>query len=186
MCHPSDYEAWKHFSRVHPLFSSKSRNVRLGLCTNGFHPFGQSRQQYSSWPIIVTPYNLPPWMFMKETYLFLSIIVPGPNNPKNKIDVFLQPLIEELKQLWEVGIQTYDVSQKQNFQMKATLMWTISDFPTYSMLSSWSTFGKLACPYCMEHSQAFTLTKGRKTTWFDNHCKTPTLLNVIIVVIELI
>ena len=106
---------------------------------------------------------------MKETYLFLSIIVPGPNNPKNKIDVFLQPLIVELKQLWEVGMQTYDVSRKQNFQMKAALLWTISDFPAYSMLSSWSTSGKLACPYCMEHSQAFTLTNGRKTTWFDNH-----------------
>ena len=87
------------FSRVHPSFSSESRNVRLGLCTDGFQPFGQSGQQYSSWPIIVTLYNLPPWMCMKETYLFLSIIVPWPNNPKNKIGVFLQPLIAELKQL---------------------------------------------------------------------------------------
>ena len=39
------------------------------------------------------------------------------------------------------------------------------------MLSGWSTSGKLSCPYCMEHSQAFTLTNGRKTTWFDNHRK---------------
>ena len=93
MCHPSNSEAWKHFISVHPSFASESRNVRLGLCTDGFQPFGQSGQQYSSWPIIVTPYNLPPWMCMKETYLFLSIIVPGPNNSKNKIDVFLQALI---------------------------------------------------------------------------------------------
>ena len=42
--------------------------------------------------------------------MFLSMIVPRPNNPKNKIDVFLQPLIAELKQLWDVGVQTYDVS----------------------------------------------------------------------------
>ena len=55
--------------------------------------------------------------------------------------------------------------------MLATLMWTISDFPAYSMLSGWSTTGKLACPYCMEHSQAFTLTSGQKTSWFDNHRK---------------
>ena len=59
---------------------------------------------------------------MKETYLLLSIIVSRPNNPKNKIDIFLQPLIVELKQLWEVGMQTYDVSRKQNFQMKVALM----------------------------------------------------------------
>ena len=29
----------------------------------------------------------------------------------------------------------------------------------------------LACPYCIEDSDAFTLTKGRKTLWFDNHHK---------------
>ena len=57
--------------------------------------------------------------------------------------------------------------------MKAALMWTISNFPAYSMLSGWSTSEKLACPYCMKHSQAFTLTNGRKTTWFDNHRKFP-------------
>ena len=99
MCHPSNYEAWKHFSRTHHSFTSECRNVRLGLCTDGFQPFGQSGQQYSSWSVIVTPYNFPPWMCMKEAYMFLSVIVPGPNNPKNKIDVFLQPLIAELKQL---------------------------------------------------------------------------------------
>nr|GMC49021.1 uncharacterized protein LOC109191868 [Ipomoea batatas] len=63
MCHPSDSEAWKHFNAIHPSFASESRNVRLGLCTDGFQPFGQSGQQYSCWPIIITPYNLPPSMW---------------------------------------------------------------------------------------------------------------------------
>ena len=108
---------------------------------------------------------------MKEAYMFLFVIVPGHNNPKNKIDAFLQPLIAVLKQLSDVGVQAYDVSWKQNFQMRATLMWTITDFPGYLMLFGWSKVGKLACPYCMEHSQAFTLTNGRKTSWFDNHRK---------------
>ena len=108
---------------------------------------------------------------MKDEYMFLSIIVPGPKNPKQKLDVFLQPLIAELKTLWEVGVCTYDISRKQNFQMKAALMWTISDFPAYSILSGWSTAGKLAYPYCMEYFDAFTLTKGCKTSWFNNHRK---------------
>ena len=50
-------------------------------------------------------------------------------------------------------------------------MWTISDFPAYAMLSGWSTAGRTACPYCKEDSDAFTLTKGRKQSWFDNHRK---------------
>ena len=81
---------------------------------------------------------------MKESDMFLSVIVPGSNNPKHKIDVFLQSLIAELKHWWEVGVETYDVSPKQNFQMRSSLLWTISDFLAYSMLSRWSTVGKLA------------------------------------------
>ncbi|XP_049374826.1 uncharacterized protein LOC125839892 [Solanum verrucosum] len=171
MHHPSDSPSWKHFDQTYPHSASEVRNVRLGLSTDGFQPFGQSGQQYSSWPMIVTTYNLPHWMCMKDEYMFLSVIVPGPKNPKQKIDVFLQPLIEELKKLWEVGVQTYDVSSKNNFQMQVALMWTISDFPAYSMLSGWSTAGKLACPYCMKDSDAFSLSNGRKVSWFDNHRK---------------
>jgi len=43
--------------------------------------------------------------------------------------------------------------EKQNFMMKVALMWTINDFPTYGMLSGWSTSGRLACPYCMNNSK---------------------------------
>lgn len=171
MCHCSDATTWKHFNKTHPSFAAEVRNVRLGLCTDGFQPFGQSGQQYSSWPVIVTPYNLPPWLCMKEEYMFLTVIVPGPRNPKDKLDVYLQPLIAELKQLWEVGVETYDASKKNNFNMRVALLWTISDFPAYSMLSGWSTAGKTACPYCRDDSDAFTLTKGGKQSWFDNHRK---------------
>ena len=171
MRHCSNSPAWKHFNLTHPSFASKSRNVRLGLCTDGFQPYGQSGHQYSCWPVILTPYNFPPWMCMKEEYMFLNVIVPRPKNPKNNLDVFLQPLIAELKELWEVGIETYDVSKKRNFQMRAALMWTISDFPAYSMLSGWGAAGKYACPYCMEDSDAFSLTKGGKMSWFDNYRK---------------
>jgi predicted amino acid-binding ACT domain protein len=167
--HPSDADAWKHFDQTYPQFSSEPRNVRLGLCSDGFNPFGQSGKQYSCWPIIVTPYNLPPWMCMTTPYLFLTMIIPGPRNPKSKIDVYLQPLIDELKLLWEDGALTYDISKKQNFVMRAALMWTVNDFPAYAMLSGWMTAGKLACPYCMEHSKAFHLKNGGKTSWFDCH-----------------
>ena len=81
----------------------------------------------------------------------------------------LRPLIDELAQLWSSGALTYDISRKQNFLMRAALMWTINDFPTYGMLSGWSTHGKLACPYCMENNKAFTLTKGGKTSFFYYH-----------------
>jgi hypothetical protein len=63
---------------------------------------------------------------------------------------------------------TYDVSRKQNFLIKAALIWTINDFSTYGMVSSWSMYEKLACLYCMENTKAFTLTNNGKTSFFFN------------------
>ena len=85
--------------------------------------------------MVVTPYNLPPEMCMKDPYLFLTCIIPSPDNPKVKIDVYLQYLIDELKELWCVGVLTYDISTKQNFRLRAALIWTINDFLAYRMLS---------------------------------------------------
>ncbi|KAL0458646.1 UNVERIFIED_CONTAM: hypothetical protein Slati_0491800 [Sesamum latifolium] len=106
---------------------------------------------------------------MKSEYIFLSLIIPGPANPKGLIDVYLQPLIEELLQLWQVGAQTYDASRKEFFMMRAALMWTVNDFPAYGMLSSWSTAGIMGCPICMDNTRAFHLQHGRKACYFDCH-----------------
>jgi len=115
--------------------------------------------------VIVTPYNLPHEMCMTKPYMFFMCLIPSPSNLKASIDVYLEPLIDDLNKLWS-GIWTYDVSRKQNFLMMATSMWTINDFPTYGMLSGWSTHGRLACPHCMEHTKSFTLNYGRKSCWF--------------------
>jgi hypothetical protein len=45
--HHSNSKAWKHFISVHPYFLAESRNVCLGLCTNGFNPFGSFTTSYS-------------------------------------------------------------------------------------------------------------------------------------------
>ncbi|XP_050207755.1 uncharacterized protein LOC126657155 [Mercurialis annua] len=110
-------------------------------------------------------------MAMKDEFMFLTVLVPGPSSPKMHLDIFLQPLIAELNHLWEFGTRTYDIHKRQNFQLKAALMWTINDFPAYSMLSGWSTSGQKACPHCMEKTDAFTLPKSRKQSWFDCHRK---------------
>ncbi|XP_073219440.1 uncharacterized protein [Cicer arietinum] len=168
--HPSDGEAWNRFDAKYPNFANEPRNVRLGLCSDGFTPYIQaSSTPYSCWPVVVTPYNLPPEMCMTKPFMFLTCLIQRPSNPKANIDVYLQPLIDEIKQLWSEGALTYDISMKQNFVMRATLMWTINDFPAYGMLSGWSTQGKLACLVCMDGNKAFTLKYGGKNSWFDCH-----------------
>ena len=80
--------------------------------------------------------------------MFMSLLIPGPKSPGKGIDVYLRPLIEELKTLWDVGVDTYDSYSGGNFNLKAAVMWTISDFPAYGMLSgrsAWEAF--LSCMY---------------------------------------
>ncbi|XP_062075345.1 uncharacterized protein LOC133779394 [Humulus lupulus] len=84
------------------------------------------------------------------------------NAPGNNIDVYLKPLIEELKDLWEIGVKTFDASTKKNFNMRASLLWTISDFPAYANLSGWSTKGKYACPSCHEDTCYLWLKYSKK------------------------
>ena len=119
---------------------------------------------YSCWPVILTVYNLPPGM--RLNFMFLSMVIPGPSSAGRNRDIFLHLLIDELTQLWSSGSLTYDISRKQNFVMRAALMWTINDFPTYGMVYGWSTHGKLACPYCMGNNKAFTLTNRGKAFFF--------------------
>ncbi|XP_057990571.1 uncharacterized protein LOC131172953 [Hevea brasiliensis] len=144
--HPANAEAWKEFDKENDWFGRDPRNVRLGLASDGFNPFGNMSTSYSMWPVILLPYNLPPWKCMKEPFLFLSMLILGKDSPGNDIDVYLRPLIDELKELWENGVETFDSYSNENFQLHAALLWTINDFPAYGMLSGWSTKGKLACP----------------------------------------
>ena len=72
-------------------------------------------------------------------HAMLSLLILNPTSPKNDIDVYLQPLVEELKELWDVRVKTFDVSSKKSFQVHAALLWTINDFPAYGDISGWST-----------------------------------------------
>ncbi|XP_050217602.1 uncharacterized protein LOC126668452 [Mercurialis annua] len=168
MRHPTDSIEWKSFNELHKEFSSEPRNVRLGLSSDGFQPFSHSKTPYSIWPVILIPYNFPPQMCMKESNFILSMIIQGPESPGDTIDVYLKPLIEELKELWEVGVETFDASTRQNFRLHASLLWTINDFPAYANLSGWSTKGKLACPCCNKETSSLRLTNCKKKCYMGH------------------
>ncbi|XP_016206569.1 uncharacterized protein LOC107646941 [Arachis ipaensis] len=105
--------------------------------------------------------------------IMLSLLIPGPQSPGNDIDVFLQPLINELKELWELGVETYDSSKNKTFNKRACLLWTINNFPAYAMLSGWSTKGKLACPCCNDETSSIYLKHSHKTIYMDHQTFLP-------------
>nr|XP_043619730.1 uncharacterized protein LOC122591531 [Erigeron canadensis] len=175
--HPADALAWKDFDKKYPEFANDPRNVRLALASDGFNPYRTMNVAYSIWPVFLIPYNLPPWYVMKQPNFILSLIIPGPKGPGNKIDVYMQPLIKELEELWDVGVKTYDASMKENFYLKAAVLSTISDFPGYANLSGWSTKGEYACPLCAFDKSSRWLDHGQKWCYMGhrrylhkNHC----------------
>ncbi|GJX54467.1 hypothetical protein Tco_0282836 [Tanacetum coccineum] len=133
MQHPVDGRAWKDFDTKYLDFAAEPRNVRLGLAADGFNPFGNLSQSYSMWPVILTTYNLPPWLCMKESSFMLTLLIPGLKSPGKDIDVYLRPLIYDLKVLWaKPGVKTIDVATGLKFNMRAMVLWTINDFPARS------------------------------------------------------
>nr|GEU87936.1 hypothetical protein [Tanacetum cinerariifolium] len=102
-------------------------------------------------PVIQTTYNLPPWLCMKESSFMLTLLIPGPKSPNKDIDVYLRPLIDDLKDLWaKPGVETIYVATSLKFNMRVMVLWTINDFLARSSLSGWSGQGYRACPTCNE------------------------------------
>ncbi|GJR46430.1 zinc finger, PHD-type containing protein [Tanacetum coccineum] len=116
MQHPVDGRAWKNFDTKYPNFIKEPRNVRLGLVADDFNPFGN----------------------LKSSFM-LTLLIPGLKSPGKDIDVYLRPLIDDLKDLWaKPGVETIDVATGQKFNMRVMVLWTINDFPARSSLSGWS------------------------------------------------
>ncbi len=59
---------------------------------------------------------------MKDPYMIMSLLILGPKVPGNDIDMYLQPLVDNLKELWIKGILMYDVSMRENFKLHATFL----------------------------------------------------------------
>ncbi|XP_023771177.1 uncharacterized protein LOC111919836 [Lactuca sativa] len=157
--YPADGKAWKHFNTIYPDFAKEPRNVRLGLASDDFNPFGTMSTSYIMWPVVLILYNLPTWKSLIDALFMMALLIPGKDSPGKDMDVYLRPLVDELKVLWEKGIETYDSESGRTFNMRATLMWTINDFPAYGYLSGWSTSGYMACPTCNKDASSIRIRK---------------------------
>ena len=102
--HPADGAQWRAINHSYKRsFSNEIKNIRFGLSTDGMNLFNMVCSNHSTWPMTLCIYNLLPWLCMKWMHLMMLILIQGPRQPRNDIDVFLQPLMEELLQLWMKG-----------------------------------------------------------------------------------
>ena len=72
-----DSPQWSFVDTNWPEFGADPRNIRLGLAADGVNPFAEKRSNWSTWPISLINFNLPPWLATKKHFLILALIIPG-------------------------------------------------------------------------------------------------------------
>jgi hypothetical protein len=60
-------------------------------------------------------YHLPPWLCMKQKFIMMPVLIQGPKQPGNNIDVYIKPLVDELVQLWaKPGVPVWDEHKQED------------------------------------------------------------------------
>jgi hypothetical protein len=97
---------------------------------DGVNLYSLQNTNYFVFPVVVINNNVRPWLFVKNEHLMLALIVLRRRKVK-RIYVYIQPLIDEFKQLWE-EIHVYDVSRLIPMERSSTLygicVYTMHDY----------------------------------------------------------
>lgn len=100
----------------------------------------------------------------------LTLLIPGRSQvPFEYFDVWIRPLIDELKDLWE-GVPAYDVLKPEGqrvFKLRAAVLYTTHDFPGYGTVSGAAHQGYVACPPCGDQLRGKYAYESRKITYRD-------------------
>ncbi|XP_048491540.1 uncharacterized protein LOC125492850 [Beta vulgaris subsp. vulgaris] len=133
--HPVNAPEWKGINRLHKTFGAEDINLRLGLCTDGMNPFDNLSSQHR------------------------------PKQPGNDIDVYLQPLVDDLRKMWDEGVYVYDAHADEVFTLRVMLLYTLNDFPAYGNLSEYKNKGKKACPNCIDDTESKYISTCHKEVY---------------------
>ena len=63
------------------------------------------------------------------------MLIPGPSSPGKDFDVFLEPLVDDLLELWKAVDDAYDTITGKSFKLRAAVLWCIHDYLALSTLS---------------------------------------------------
>ena len=61
----------------------------------------------------------------------MSLLISGPRQPKNDIDIYLADIIEDLNIMWKEKVEVFDAYLHELFTLRAILFWKINDFLAY-------------------------------------------------------
>jgi hypothetical protein len=106
MRHTTDSPQWSFVqTELEPeagnqAFGRDPRVIHLGIFLDVMNPYFEKRNTLSLTPVIAFNYNLPPWLVTKKYFVMLCLLIPTKVSLTGlNVDVFIQPLIDELQQL---------------------------------------------------------------------------------------
>jgi hypothetical protein len=167
--HPADGIQWRNFDRKPKDFAAEVRNIRFGLSTDGMNPFGETESSHSIWPITLCIYSLLSWLCMKRKIIMTPLLISGPVQVGNDIDVYLQPLIDDLLVLWKKeGVRMWHEFQQQHFNLRAMLFVTIQDRPALGSILGQAFKGYRGCTWCMDETGGIWLKHCKKVVYMGH------------------
>jgi hypothetical protein len=114
------------------------------------------RNPHSTWPVIICTYNIPQWLCHKRKYLQLTTLISGPKEAGVDIDVFLEPLMEDMQKLQEHGVNVWDEYKKEHFNLKVIILCTINDNSARLALTG-QLKGKAGCIIYVDQTESIYL-----------------------------
>lgn len=151
-----DGKVWKDYQYLNSTpFLASPHNLGLMMNVDWFNPYKHS--PYSLGAIYLVVLNLPRSERFKIENLLLIGIIPGPSEPPLNINTYLEPLVDELNQLFVEGM--YIQSRSQTVLLKAALLLVSCDIPAVRKVCGFlGHAAKLGCSKCLKsfhHSGGF-------------------------------
>ncbi|CAG8707168.1 15007_t:CDS:2 [Rhizophagus irregularis] len=145
---------WKTFTDTNgqPFFVKNVLEIHIGFALNldWFSPC--KHIQYSVGVIYLTILNLPRHIRFREENTFVIGIIPGPHEPDvNEIHQYIEPLVDELLQLW-----AGQVIKSPNYPIgriyRAALIMIVCDTPAARKIGGFSSHSSKRGCYRCDHS----------------------------------
>ncbi|XP_056106492.1 uncharacterized protein LOC130084975 [Rhinichthys klamathensis goyatoka] len=155
-----DGKIWQDFQYVNGQpFLSEPNNFALMMNVDWYQPYKHS--PYSVGVIYLVVLNLPREERFKDENMILVGVIPGPKEPKLNMIAYLEPLVDDLRELWE-GVVLMDSSPLGCQVYRAALLCLSSDIPASRKCGGFVGHGALrGCNKCLKK---FTKTSfGGKT-----------------------
>ena len=101
--------------------------------------------------------------------MMLIILVSGTKQPGDRIDVYLRPLIDDLKTLWKPGVkEVLDEFGHEEFMLHAMLFTTINDNLAQRNLFRQRKRKGAACSHCLDETCSLWLRNSKKFAYMGH------------------